>query len=59
MSNEEELYDAEIFTLTDEDGNETDFALLATAEIEGVTYMALEPAGRICHSQNCARRRDR
>ena len=44
MSNEEELYDAEIFTLTDEDGNETDFALLATAEIEGVTYMALEPA---------------
>ena len=44
MSNEEELYDAEIFTLTDEDGNETDFVLLATAEIEGVTYMALEPA---------------
>lgn len=43
MENEEQ-YDVEVFTLTDEEGNENDFVLLASAEVDGVTYMALEPA---------------
>ena len=39
----EELYGDEIFTLTDEEGNENEFALLGSTEIDGVTYLALEP----------------
>ena len=40
----EELMDYQYYTLTDEDGNESDFELLATAEIDGVAYYALVPA---------------
>ena len=39
----EELYGDEIFTLTDEEGNENEFALLGSTDIDGVTYLALEP----------------
>ena len=39
----EEMMDYEYYTLTDEDGNETDFELLASAEIDGVIYYALVP----------------
>ena len=40
--NEEQL-DYEFYTLTDEDGNESEFELLAACEIEGVSYYALVP----------------
>ena len=36
-------YDPEIYTLTDEDGNELHFALLDTLEAEGNVYKALIP----------------
>lgn len=39
----EEEYDPEIYTLTDEDGNELQFALLGTLEHEGEVYKALIP----------------
>jgi len=42
LDNNEE-YDPEIYTLTDEDGNELHFALLGTLENEGNTYKALIP----------------
>ncbi len=38
------LFDEEeVYTLTDEDGVESEFRLLASHEIDGVTYFALEP----------------
>lgn len=40
---EEEEYDPEIYTLTDEEGNELHFALLGTLEHEGEVYKALIP----------------
>ena len=40
LDDEEEV---EIYTLTDEDGTETDFELLASNVIDGVTYVALAP----------------
>lgn len=33
----------QIFTLTDEDGNESDFELIGEKEIDGVLYLALIP----------------
>ncbi|MBR4204730.1 MAG: DUF1292 domain-containing protein [Clostridia bacterium] len=42
---ENEEYDPEIYTLTDEDGNELNFALLGTLEHEGGVYKALIPVG--------------
>lgn len=39
----EEFMGDEIFTLTDEDGNESEFELIASQEIDGVTYVALVP----------------
>jgi uncharacterized protein YrzB (UPF0473 family) len=33
----------DVFTLTDEEGNENQFELLASADVEGVTYLALQP----------------
>ena len=33
----------DIFTLTDEEGNENQFSLLATTEVDGSVYLALEP----------------
>ncbi len=38
-----EEYDPEIYTLTDENGNELHFALLGTLEHEGGVYKALIP----------------
>ena len=40
--NEEEI---NIVTLTDEDGNEIDFEFIGDAEIDGVVYFAVTPAG--------------
>lgn len=34
----------EFFTLTDEDGNEIEFELIGTVDLEGVTYHAMIPA---------------
>ena len=42
----EELFDEEeIFTLTDEEGNENQFELIGSHEVDGVTYLALVPIG--------------
>ena len=38
-----ESYEAEIFTLTDEEGNELNFELIASLEHEGAVYKALVP----------------
>ncbi len=40
---EEIFEEQDIYTLTDEDGNESRFELLATTEVDGVVYLALEP----------------
>ncbi len=37
------MYDPEIFTLTDEDGNELNFALIGSLEDGGTEYKALIP----------------
>ncbi len=37
--------EAQVFTLTDENGVETDFELLHTMDIDGETYLALIPVG--------------
>ncbi len=42
-NNENEIFENEIFTLTDDDGNELNFALLGTLEHEGGVYKALVP----------------
>ncbi len=42
LDNNEE-YDPEIYTLTDEDGNELYFALIGTLENDGSVYKALIP----------------
>lgn len=40
----EEIYEQQdVFTLTDEEGNESEFELLATIEDNGTTYLALSP----------------
>lgn len=39
----EELFGDEIFTLTDEEGNESEFELIGSHECDGVTYLALVP----------------
>jgi uncharacterized protein YrzB (UPF0473 family) len=41
--NEEEIDN--IITLTDEDGKEIDFEVIGDAEIDGVVYYAMTPAG--------------
>ena len=40
---EEELFDAEVYTLTDDEGNEGQFELLAALEDGGKQYCALIP----------------
>ena len=40
---ENEEYDPEIYTLTDENDNELNFALLGTLEHEGCVYKAMVP----------------
>ena len=37
--------ESNIITLTDEDGKEIDFEVIGDAEIEGVVYYAMTPAG--------------
>ncbi|MFA6947558.1 MAG: DUF1292 domain-containing protein [Eubacteriales bacterium] len=39
----DELFEDEIFTLTDEDGQESKFSLLGSCELDGKTYLALVP----------------
>ena len=39
----EEEFDSEIYTLTDEDGNDAEFELLAQIEDNGITYLAMAP----------------
>ncbi|MBE6563287.1 MAG: DUF1292 domain-containing protein [Ruminococcaceae bacterium] len=41
---EEEYFDTEIYTLTDEEGNEEEFELIGKYMENGVTYNALIPA---------------
>lgn len=43
MLKQDDLYDDEIFTLTDDEGRETDFSLLGSVTIEGTLYLALTP----------------
>ena len=40
----EEMYE-DIITLTDEDGKDIDFEIIADAEIDGVVYFAMAPVG--------------
>lgn len=39
----EQEFESEIYTLTDEDGNEIEFEVLASAELDGTTYFAMAP----------------
>ena len=39
----DELFDEEVYTLTDEEGNQKQFELLGSQEIDGVAYYALVP----------------
>ncbi len=43
MADETLEFEQEIFTLTDEDGKESDFELIGTMEIEEAKYVALLP----------------
>ncbi|MBP3581028.1 MAG: DUF1292 domain-containing protein [Clostridia bacterium] len=43
MADETFEFEQEVFTLTDEDGNESDFELIGTMEIDSVKYVALLP----------------
>ncbi len=44
MENMEAMENEELFTLTDEDGNESQFALMGELELNGNLYLALIPA---------------
>lgn len=44
MSEQQNQDEVEIFTLTDEDGNESDFELVGSGEVDGVMYYAMIPA---------------
>ncbi|MBP5256337.1 MAG: DUF1292 domain-containing protein [Clostridia bacterium] len=39
----DDIFDEEIFTLTDEDGVEKQFELIGSTELNGETYLALVP----------------
>lgn len=39
----DEYFEPEVYTLTDEDGNESDYSELGVAEIDGKTYHAMIP----------------
>ena len=43
MDENKNEFEAEYYTLTDEDGNEIRFQVIASAEIEGVMYYAMIP----------------
>lgn len=42
----EEFFDDSIYTLTDENGNDEDFVLIGSAEIDDKVYHALVPAAQ-------------
>ena len=39
----DEEFESEIYTLTDENGEENQFELIGTTELDGSTYMAMPP----------------
>ena len=43
MDNKNEMFENELFTLTDENGNESQFEMLGTIEVDGKNYVALIP----------------
>lgn len=43
MNENEEMMESEIFTLTDEDGNEIDFEVIGECEKDGQRYFAMIP----------------
>jgi len=43
MADETFDFEQEVFTLTDEEGTETDFELIGNMEIDGTKYVALMP----------------
>ena len=45
INNEIENEEDNIITLTDEDGNDIDFEIIADAEIDGNVYFAMVPVG--------------
>ena len=40
---ENEIFDAEIYTLTDDDGTESDYEMVGSVEVDGKVYYALIP----------------
>ena len=42
--NTNEEFQSEFYTLTDEDGNEIEFEVIGSAEIDGTEYFAMVPA---------------
>lgn len=40
----EQEFESEFYTLTDEDGNETEFEVIGSAEINGIEYFAMVPS---------------
>lgn len=44
QNNQPKNEDVEIFTLTDEEGNELDFVQIGSGEVDGVVYYAMIPA---------------
>ena len=40
---QEENYEVEVYTLTDEDGTETEYELIGSMDIDGQSYVALIP----------------
>ena len=40
---DDNMFGDEIFTLTDDDGNENQFEMIGSREIDGSTYLALVP----------------
>ncbi len=43
MEEKDEIFEDNIYTLTDEDGTESDFELIGSVEVDGVNYYALVP----------------
>ena len=43
MIPEEEMEEVEVYTLTDEEGNESDFEFIGRIELDGNTYVAIAP----------------
>ncbi|MDD2269592.1 MAG: DUF1292 domain-containing protein [Eubacteriales bacterium] len=43
MDNKDDIFENELFTLTDENGNESQFEMLGSLELDGKNYVALIP----------------